>query len=311
MGDDGGLGLLTGALTGLVRLGQGVVNLGSRAIPQVQRVAGQTYRFAKSNPAVTNLLKQYKNLNPVVREGLINPLTRSGPTTVKGSLGAFGLNFGRDVLINTAAQEFLPKPAQDALYGAQMVENLIQLGRLKIPGVDSRLLVGLSLGLEPMKAGETPKGAENVQRAAAVTEAAAKEERTQAALGAPTPQPSAGNRVDTSTRQSIGPRPQQAAPMQAPARQIPLTAYEAAVTTGVAPTTVPLSEFYRAQEHLGKYMEESGELQRRLKDIGGARGMSDQALMDWAQKNPALAYREMFKLEKRARDLAAAEQAGS
>lgn len=309
MGDDGGLGLLTGALTGLVRLGQGAVNLGARAIPQVQRAVGQGYRIATTNPAVTNLLKQYRNLNPVVREGLINPLTRSGPTTLKGSAGAFGLNFGRDVLINTAAQEFLPKPAQDALYAAQTVENLIQLGRLKIPGVNPKFLVGLGLISEPIKAGEVPGEVENQRRVIAAKEAAANEEATQSVLSKETPAPAAGNRVDASTPQAAVARPQSAR-VAAPAGQIPMAAYQAAVTTGMAPTEVPLSDFYRAQEHLGKYMEQSGELQRRLKDIGGARGMSDQALMDWAQQNPALAYREMFKLEKRARDLAAAKEAG-
>lgn len=313
MGDDGGLGLLTGALTGLVRLGQGAVNLGARAIPQVQRAIGQGYRIATTNPAVTNLVKQYRNLNPVVREGLINPLTRSGPTTLKGSAGAFGLNFGRDVLINTAAQSFLPKTAQDALYAAQTVENLIQLGRLRIPGVDPKFLVGLGIIAEPLKAGEVPKETESQRRVIAEKEiakrAAANEEATQSVLSKETPDPAAGNRVDASTPQVTVARPQSAR-VAAPAGQIPMAAYQAAVTTGMAPTNVPLSDFYRAQAHLGRYMEQSGELQRRLKDIGGARGMTDQDIMDWAEKHPALAYREMFKLEKRARDLAAANEAG-
>ena len=46
-------------------------------------------------------------------------------------------------------------------------------------------------------------------------------------------------------------------------------------------------------------MEQGGELQRQLRDLGGAAGMSDQALMEWAQANPGLAYRELMKLQGR------------
>jgi hypothetical protein len=46
-------------------------------------------------------------------------------------------------------------------------------------------------------------------------------------------------------------------------------------------------------------MEQGGELQRQLRDLGGAAGMSDQALMDWAKANPGLAYRELLKLKER------------
>jgi hypothetical protein len=63
---------------------------------------------------------------------------------------------------------------------------------------------------------------------------------------------------------------------------------------------VPLSSFYAGQQQLGRSMEQTGELQRRLKELGGAAGMSDQALMAWAQKNPGVAYRELLKLQNRA-----------
>jgi hypothetical protein len=46
-------------------------------------------------------------------------------------------------------------------------------------------------------------------------------------------------------------------------------------------------------------MEQTGELQRQLKDLGGATGMSNEALMQWAQANPELAYRELMKLQRR------------
>jgi hypothetical protein len=66
-----------------------------------------------------------------------------------------------------------------------------------------------------------------------------------------------------------------------------------------APAGVPLSSFYAGQQQLGRSMAQGGELQRRLKDLGGAAGMSDQALMRWAEKNPGLAYRELLKLQNR------------
>jgi hypothetical protein len=46
-------------------------------------------------------------------------------------------------------------------------------------------------------------------------------------------------------------------------------------------------------------MEQTGELQRQLKELGGAAGMNDQALMSWAKANPGLAYRELMKLKGR------------
>jgi hypothetical protein len=66
-----------------------------------------------------------------------------------------------------------------------------------------------------------------------------------------------------------------------------------------APTGIPLSSFYEGQQQLGRSMEQTGELQRQLKDLGGATGMSNEALMQWAQANPELAYRELMKLQRR------------
>ena len=66
-----------------------------------------------------------------------------------------------------------------------------------------------------------------------------------------------------------------------------------------APAGIPLSSFYEGQQQLGRRMEQGGELQRQLRDLGGATGMSDQALMEWAQANPGLAYRELMKLRGR------------
>ena len=68
-----------------------------------------------------------------------------------------------------------------------------------------------------------------------------------------------------------------------------------------APAGIPLSAFYEGQQQLGRSMEQTGELQRQLSQLGGATGMSEEALRQWAQKNPALAYRELMKLRGRSR----------
>jgi hypothetical protein len=66
-----------------------------------------------------------------------------------------------------------------------------------------------------------------------------------------------------------------------------------------APSSVPLSSFYEGQQQLGRSMEQTGELQRQLTELGGATGMTPEALMQWAQRNPGLAYRELKKLQAR------------
>lgn len=66
-----------------------------------------------------------------------------------------------------------------------------------------------------------------------------------------------------------------------------------------APTGIPLSAFYEGQQQLGRSMAQSGELQRRLMELGGAAGMTSDALSQWTKANPALAYRELLKLQER------------
>jgi hypothetical protein len=68
-----------------------------------------------------------------------------------------------------------------------------------------------------------------------------------------------------------------------------------------APAGISLPSFYAGQQQLGRSMEQTGELQRQLKEIGGATGMSNEALMQWAQANPELAYRELMRLKGRSR----------
>lgn len=66
-----------------------------------------------------------------------------------------------------------------------------------------------------------------------------------------------------------------------------------------APAGVSLPSFYAGQQQLGRSMEQTGELQRQLKELGGATGMTPEALMQWAQANPGLAYRELQRLQRR------------
>jgi hypothetical protein len=66
-----------------------------------------------------------------------------------------------------------------------------------------------------------------------------------------------------------------------------------------APAGISLPSFYAGQQQLGRSMEQTGELQRQLKEIGGATGMNNEALMQWAQANPELAYRELMRLKGR------------
>lgn len=66
-----------------------------------------------------------------------------------------------------------------------------------------------------------------------------------------------------------------------------------------APAGVSLPSFYAGQQQLGRSMEQTGELQRQLNELGGAMGMKPEALMQWAQANPGLAYRELKRLQQR------------
>ena len=66
-----------------------------------------------------------------------------------------------------------------------------------------------------------------------------------------------------------------------------------------APTNVPLPSFYEGQQQLGRSMMQKGTLVSQLQGLGGAPGMTPENLKIWAEKNPALAYRELLKLRER------------
>ena len=67
-----------------------------------------------------------------------------------------------------------------------------------------------------------------------------------------------------------------------------------------APANVPLPSFYEGQQQLGRSMMQKGNLVSQLQELGGAPGMTSENLKIWAEKNPALAYRELLKLKERA-----------
>ena len=66
-----------------------------------------------------------------------------------------------------------------------------------------------------------------------------------------------------------------------------------------APANVPLSSYYEGQQQLGRSMMQNGTLVSQLQELGGAPGMTPENLKSWAEKNPALAYREIQKLKGR------------
>jgi hypothetical protein len=239
----------------------------------------QTVRLAGQNPVVRAILGATDRI-PVA----LNPLKTRTPTTSLGKLGKATnpLNPSNAALIGVSAlaRQFLPPE------DAQRIEYF---GFGTLPGIALNVLDAGAVGASEDQELQRYK-AQYLQRANA--EAAAKTN-----LGAPTPAPAAGNRVDAATPQ-IGNR--QAAPVQTPTvPQFTEASLRAADAGYEAPANVPLGQFYAAQQALGRNLEQTGELQRRLKESGAAAGMSDAALMAWAQKNPGLAYREMVNRESR------------
>lgn len=225
----------------------------------------------------------------------INPLKTRQPTTILGRVGKElnplnPRNFALIALqeaISQVAGKTLPEEAANRIeymmYGPQ---------------------VGLALNvIDAGGAGAAPM--EEQQRIQdSLKYFAAREQQNQKIAAAP----AAGPRVDASTTQAIqtgAVAPRQSpvitpvTPTAPPTPVISQAAYGAAQAGFEAPGTLPLSEFYGAQKAMGQYAEQGGELQRRLKEAGGAAGMSDAALMEWVQANPALAYRELVRREKR------------
>jgi hypothetical protein len=237
----------------------------------IQRFAGQVW-----------------NKTPVA----VNPFRTRKPTTTLGSIGK-SIN-----PLNPANALFAVLP--EVVRGITKDDELADRTGYFSLGPQ----IGLALNILDAGSAGAPSEIKEEQR---LKEALANFQRRQQ-IPQKTPAPASGPRVDASTTQMIdigAPAPRQAprlvpvTPAAPPNPVISQAAYTAAQTGFRAPTDIPLSEFYAAQKGMGAYAEQGGELQRRLKELGGAAGMSDEALMQWAQQNPDLALRELMKRERR------------
>lgn len=255
-------------------------------------------RLATTNPVVAPILKQYRTKVPEPVRRYINP--RLNP-----------LSAVHDIAQLNAALMAPNEQTSAVIYGAGLINPITgSLAALSQLGGDTPQGTRLYANWNRLGYKSEQDMRDRIATQIGRENAAALVGRLPAAEFGPVPQftvPPApqpqgsrdvqpmGNPADSNISRLTTPASQTSlAPAAAP---IPYGAYEAAVTTGLARGSVTPRDLYRAQEYYGRQMEESGELQRRLKDVGGAAGMTDEALMTWAQRNPALAYREMLKRE--------------
>lgn len=260
MGDEGGIGVLASILGGIAE-GAGAVARGARAAqPFIRKGVTEGIRFADP-----------RRLAPLVQQIQKGPLFRPIPLVEKA-------------IEKTPIIRSLPEWAR---------------GMVGISTSPAGIAGDIASGYLLDQAIKKVLDATATQPAAAATPLTTK---------TTAPAPAAGPRVDASTTQMVdigAPAPRQAprlvpvTPAAPPEPVISQAAYTAAQTGFRAPTDIPLSEFYAAQRAMGAYAEQGGELQRRLKEAGGAAGMTDEALMQWVQQNPDLALRELMKRERR------------
>jgi hypothetical protein len=251
--------------------------------------------MAATNPVVKQLLDQYSKLPNSIKAG-INPVN-ARTSTFRGGLGASGVTMIRNMLIEGLVNKIAP--GNEELVGQAVdLETALQLGQVHpLLGAAYAAMIPTPVGATEELEMQKWQKAHSMQQKT-TSDVANADKSAQAALSTNTPPPATGNRVETSTvrDRSFNTQPQQA-PVISPITQAALTAADTGYN---ASTSVPLSQFYAAQKFLGSELEKTGELQRRLKESGGAAGMSDAALMAWAQKNPGLAYRELVSRESRA-----------
>jgi hypothetical protein len=254
---------------------KGLVEGASKNIPApVQRFAGQVF-----------------NKIPVA----INPIRTRQPTTTLGRIG----------------KEINPlNPRNLAIIALSEAVNRIA-GKTLPPEAAARveyMTYGPQLGLALNVLDAGSAGAAPLEEQRRIQESLAYFAASERQKGNTAPPPTPGPRIESSTTQAIQTgalAPKQSAqivpvtPTAPPTPVISPAAYGAVQAGFEAPTNLPLSEFYGAQRGIGEYAEQGGELQRRLKEVGGASGMSDTALMEWVRANPALAYRELIRREKR------------
>jgi len=220
----------------------------------------------------------------------LNPFQTRQPTTTLGRLGK-ELN-----PLNPRNAAIL---AATELVRAVAGRTLDPEGQTRVEYMTWGMLPGLALNaLDAGAAGASPAREQELL-------AQSKQYFAQKGLQNPTqtPKPQPGPRVDAATTQAqfYTRAPQQSSrvipttPIAPPQPTISPAALTAAQTGVAVPADVPLAEFYGAQEQLGSQLAQTGELQQRLQQTG----MVGDALLEWAKANPALAYREILKREKR------------
>lgn len=283
----------------------------SSSLKPLMEAKQKVVRLATTNPVVAPILKQYRTKVPEPARRFINPrLNPLGKIQDLASLNSLlmapndetgAVIYGAGLLHPIAGTlAAVSQLGGDTPQGASPYANWQRLGYKSEQDMRDRIAAQIGRENAVALAGRLPAAGFDSVRNFVPPPPVADPQATNP-VGSPRVAPQANNPVDASTPRLTTQAPKRSlAPAAAP---IPQAAYEAAVTTGLAEGSVSPRDLYRAQEYYGRQMEESGELQRRLKDVGGAAGMSDEALMTWAQKNPALAYREMLKRERRSQGL--------
>lgn len=304
MGDEAGVGLISTLLSGLIRGAQAGTQAARAAAPVIQQGVTRGIRFADPR-RLTPLIQQIQKTPlfkpiPIVEKAIQStPVIKSLPEWARGAIGistspaGIAGDIGTGVLLDKLTElpeMFAAKPKQP-LSPAEAQQDFRKRFGIVYGGYKDPLLSDYG----------PPTPWVNIPGSVAY-------EQYMASMNRGVNRPAAGPRVDASTTQMIdigAPAPRQAprvapvTPTAPPTPVISQAAYNAAITGTQAPTNIPLSEFYAAQRSIGQYAEQGGELQRRLKEAGGAAGMTDEALMTWAQQHPELALRELMKREKR------------
>jgi hypothetical protein len=253
----------------------------------INKAKANAIRLAGQNPLIRDVVR-LSNRIPIQ----VNPFRTSQPTTQLGKLGK-NLNPLNPANAGAAAASALLSEFARRNLSPEDAQRVEYFGFGVLPGLALNVLD--AGGVNASEANELEK----VKQQYLQGQLARRNAVDQVVSSGSTPPPAAGNRVDAATPQ-LGARTIPA-PQSPVIPQISDTALAAARSEFEAPVGVPLHQFYSAQSQLGREMEATGELQRRLKEAGGAAGMADKALMTWAQKNPGLAFREMMKREGRLR----------
>jgi hypothetical protein len=291
------------ALQTLQRGGQSVQQAGQRAI-----------RIATQNPVARPVVEQYRRLPPSIRVA-VNPLSNANIPLKPGPvLRTLGAGYAVDTLVENIAKA-IPNKQLGADIGSAYL-----LTSLPVGGPLQRLAAAAALWPTPVNRGEEElmkqeraryeREAADTRDARARNQAQRTEPRsdTSARAGLSLPAPAEAAYAPPGPRQSPAATNPWPSPMDATARtSLPSQPTATAQTAPrvspeileqssqfVAPTNVPLAQFYRAQDELGKKLGAT-ELVRLMKETGRVEDMPEDALIKWATQNPGLAYREVLK----------------